>query len=70
MEHVIVNQVSPHLEPQWITDRNKHGFQKRLSTKMQFIYFTQELHTGTANDKQVSAVAMDFSKTFVQRLLV
>ena len=62
MEHVIVSQVNRHLESLGILDRNQHGFRRGLSTETQLIDFIQELHTGTANGKQVDAVVMDFSK--------
>ena len=64
MEHVIVSQVNRHLESLGILDRNQHGFRRGLSTETQLIDFIQELHTGTANGKQVDAVVMDFSKAF------
>ena len=64
MEHVIVSQVNRHLESLGIPDRNQHGFRRGLSTETQLMDFIQELHTGTANGKQVDAVVMDFSKAF------
>ena len=64
MEHIVVSQIAKHLDRHRILDPNQHGFRKGLSCETQLIQFVQELHTNTAQGKQVDAIVMDFSKAF------
>ena len=64
MEHIVVSQIAKHLDRHCILDPNQHGFRKGLSCETQLIQFVQELHTNTAQGKQVDAILMDFSKAF------
>ena len=64
MEHIVVSQIAKHLDRHRILDPNQHGFRKGLSCETQLIQFVQELHSNTAQGKQVDAIVMDFSKAF------
>ena len=64
MEHIVVSQIAKHLDRHRILDPNQHGFRKGLSCETRLIQFVQELHTNTAQGKQVDAIVMDFSKAF------
>ena len=64
MEHIVVSQIGKHLDRHRNLDPNQHGFRKGLCCENQLIQFVQELHTNTAQGKQVDAIVMDFSKAF------
>ena len=64
MEHILVSQISKHLDKYDILDKNQHGFRKGLSCETQLIEFIKDLHSSVDNGTQVDAVVMDFSKAF------
>ena len=64
MEHIMVNQISRHLDTYKILLKNQHGFLSRLSCETQLLEFVQELHENLNNGQQVDAVIMDYSKAF------
>ena len=64
MEHIMVSQISRHLDTHKILLKNQHGFLSRLSCETQLLEFVQELHDNLNNGQQVDAIIMDFSKAF------
>ena len=64
MEHIIVSQISRHLDDNNILNKNQHGFRRGLSCETQLVEFVHELHQGTIKGGQVDAIVMDFSKAF------
>ena len=64
MEHIIVSQISRHLDDNNILNKNQHGFRRGLSCETQLVEFVHELHQGTIKGGQVNAIVMDFSKAF------
>ena len=64
MEHVIVSNLSRHLEGNHILSDRQHGFRAKRSCETQLIDFTQEIAKHLDDGQQVDAVVMDFSKAF------
>ena len=64
MEHILVSQISWHLDVHNILLRNQHGFRNGLSCETQLLEFVQELHESQHAGVQIDAVVMDFSKAF------
>ena len=64
MEHIMVSQISNHLDKQKILSPYQHGFRVGKSCETQLIEFIEDLHDHLRNKVEVDAVVMDFSKAF------
>ena len=64
LEHIVVSQITSHLDRHSILSNNQHGFRKGRSCETQLLDFVHDLHNDTIKGGQVDAVVMDFAKAF------
>ena len=61
MEHILVSNITQHLDSNKILYARQHGFRKKLSCDIQLLSLFQDL---SSNPSQTDMVIMDFSKAF------
>ena len=64
MEHIVVSNMSRHLEQNDILYDLQHGFRERTSCETQLIQLVEELARNTSQGRQTDLILLDFNKAF------
>ena len=66
MEHIIVSQLTKHLEMNKILTKNQYGFREHHSCESQLFVTVDDIARAINNKLQVDVAVLDFSKAFDQ----